>query len=577
MEIEQVLQALGTKRVIWIDDRFNQSAELADMILKRLDIAAKSEFPGLREIVEAFRITEDESQLRQWVKDLRPEDEQALKTTLFQAETAEEPAPVEELSPDAVKAACALLKVDPKDQWSFRNAHDSLEQVCKSGDEPVMYIIDLNEYGGSPTEGLTLLEKLHGLQSRGTAFILTHEANVETESDKERELREALKGDGAQTGLGIPVCVISKERLHDDPMALKEALKISLKRAGLRRSVHAVLTHIGPVVTGGFNAAAQMLQEVPPEQLENFAVQRAMSEGVSELHVFERAIGAKISEQIRTSFATGSELKGPTQQLREMRGIELKPDGLKAHPNLAEFRKLEVWESADLLNRAFAPVDSGDIFEIVPADCKNKGTAPKKFILLGQPCDMSIRGDGKRGIGTAYLVPLKVKPEGEAKDKGKEPLLPFQVDGEQWAANFRAASAVNLSILDLAALREDGFVCVDAGQQMPTTLLPGVAAVFEDRVQGPQQLLGGTEKPPSAEDMLKLLLVFGSDDAFKAVRLPTRIDRTKEKPAGPLRVSWALRRVGRVRFPYASSLLRDLFAEMGRDAFDLDFAKALPA
>jgi len=42
-------------------------------------------------------------------------------------------------------------------------------------------------------------------------------------------------------------------------------------------------------------------------------------------------------------------------------------------------------------------------------------------------------------------------------------------------------------------------------------------------------------------------------------------------------VTWSLRRVGRIRMPYAAALLRDFLAIQGRDAFDLDFTKEVQA
>ena len=75
---------------------------------------------------------------------------------------------------------------------------------------------------------------------------------------------------------------------------------------------------------------------------------------------------------------------------------------------------------------------------------------------------------------------------------------------------------------------------------------------------------------------IELLLTFDGTDIFKHISRPVLEERTTIKEHGisttmPRRLTWRLRRCGRVRMPYAAALLDQYMAVMSRQAFDLDF------
>ena len=66
-------------------------------------------------------------------------------------------------------------------------------------------------------------------------------------------------------GLGLPVCVVAKERLSDkadDDEGMAAALRVGVKRAGLRRSLHEVLTRARAKLHGAIDEAALNLLTV---------------------------------------------------------------------------------------------------------------------------------------------------------------------------------------------------------------------------------------------------------------------------------------------------------------------------
>jgi hypothetical protein len=578
MELNEALKALGANRVIWIDDKFSQSpTQLAELLLASPDIAKECGSAKVLEILDQAQYRpEAKSELQQVLNDMKGDERAKLMQCFFKQEGEQKGMNTPELEDGIVASVCKLLSIAPDDCWTFKDANKNVKSVCDGNDEKVSYIIDLNESGGYDKRGLEILKILHQHNSKGTAFLLTHSATTSEEASKEAELQGKLN-DGAAPSQ-IPVCVISKARLTDanDEPGMAAALRIAIKRAGLRRSVHEVLNHVRPNVSYAVETAAQQLLAIPPEQLDEYVVERGYAEGLSELHVVERAITAVVSQKVREIFATNAAVLESTARLRSLRSVELDEGALTpVHENLDGFRRLEVWESDELINKSFTPLACGDIFQIDEHEKPNE--PPKLFLLLGQPCDISLRGETDRDQEHAMLVPLKKRKEGETGDKLKLKPLQFKIHNENWACDFRNATAVRLAILDLASLRDDGRVRYDASQSTTVPLLAALQGVITKRVDAAKRFLGGDD---GAQGLLQLC--FRTTAPFSAIHQAKRLDKAT-KTIGeaqvtlPKRVTWSLRRTGRIRMPYAAALLRDYLAIQGRDAFDLDFTKEAAA
>ncbi|RJT32597.1 hypothetical protein D3227_26630 [Mesorhizobium waimense] len=579
MLISEALNVLGSKRVIWIDDCFSDTpAQLARLLINSLETAQACEFPELLGALSSYEFdaAAAEGSIVQILTDLDPERVAAIKATFFEKEGDQEEFATGELSVAAIERACELLGILEADRWTFEKADQDLPAICAAGDAELSYIVDLNEAGGSKTRGLDVLRTLWNKNSRGTAFILTHETDIPGEGKSEAELRVQLADLG---GLGLPLCVIAKERLYDkaeDADGMEEALRTAVKRAGLRRSVHEVLVRARNTLQKAIDEAAEGLLSIPPEQLESHVFERGYKEGVSELHVVERAITAHLGKQAREFFGVDEGVRTSANRLRALRGIKLKPVDAAPDPNLSAFREAEVWESDELLNRALTPIACGDVFE---ADLDEAATkvSSKKYVLLGQPCDISLRPEEKkRAQDTAFLVPLRKRTE-PAKADPKAPLLPFTLRGEQWACDFRNASAIKISILDLASFRQDGRVRVDEGHEVPAHLLMGQQKVYADRTAAASNALAEAKAlPMSGTISTPLQLTFTSEDAFKHIHTAIFEPASKQREDGkditrPKRVTWRLRRCGRIRMPYAAALLDQYTTVMSRQAFDLDY------
>lgn len=580
IEITEALAILGAKRVIWIDDRFNSTpAQVASMLIDSLEIAIECGFDELASAFTQFEFdpTGASFSVTQILTDLPAERLEEIKAAFFAKEGEEKRFPATELSTSIIDGACRLLGVMDDDRWTFQKADKELPLLCSAGDAEIGYIVDLNETGGSATRGLEMLRVLWESESKGSAFILTHEADIAGEGTKEIELQSVMSDLG---GLGFPLCVISKERLTSasgDVEEIAEALRVGVKRAGLRRSLHQVLESVRGTLSAAIDSGLRKLLRVPPEVLDN-VFDRGYQEGVSELHVVERAITAHMGKEAREFFGNAPTVQANVKRLRALRAIPLKFVTSDPDPNLMAFRLAEVWENDDLINLSLTPIACGDVFELDPGEEKTRG-GRRKFILLGQPCDISLRPGKERAQGIAFLVPLKVKAGArkEVPHREKEPLLPFMLNNEQWACDFRSATAVRLSILDLASFRSDGRVRVDDGHRAPAGLLPAQARLYDERTRIVSEALSDPQfRPAAGMSNPSLQLTFGNTGAFKHIHVPSFEEASQRRDHGQIvsrvkRATWCLRRCGRIRMPYSAALLDQYTSVMSRWAFELDF------
>lgn len=276
--------------------------------------------------------------------------------------------------------------------------------------------------------------------------------------------------------------------------------------------------------------------------------------------------------------------------LRALQSVALDNKPADSGPILSDLRNAEVWDDGEIINSALTPLANGDVFKLDDAepDCPK---SPRLFVVLGQPCDLALRSDGRRVSNVAMLVPLiELRDDGtplpdpndpDEDDGVKAPAFPFRMNGKRFRLDLRSTAYVKLSILDLACFRPDGRVRVELGHTPHSALLAGARAIYGDRTKPADDMLAaqplGNQAAPALVSLdERLLLTMSDGKPWDRIRLGARL-AAFEPGAGhhlkPLRdrVSWYLRRFGRIRAPYSSFLLERALRTLGRRAFDSDF------
>lgn len=585
MALAEIKHVLGVERVIWIDDVFGEPVvDLAMLAREHPEI--QETFPELSPAFAIGEFGDIDTELQQVVSELEAKRREELQLSLLQIDA--EKSPAVELEKAMIDDICGQLGVLDDDRWTFEKADAQLKNG-DGQDANTAYLIDLNEGKVSNRRGLDVLSQLRKNNSNGVAFILTHESTAANEAELENALEDEIE---KAADFSPCITVISKERLSGNAGDVEASLSIALKRAGLRKVVHKVLSTASSRAAKAYEITATSLSKVEPERLEQYVYDRGRREGVSELSVVERALTAGASAEMRNFFATDAVIDQAVKSLRALQTITLDTKLLDAGPILTELHNAEIWDGASVINTALSPLANGDVFCFDDTE-PGAPTSSKLFVLLGQPCDIMLRPKGERQSDTGMLVPLHEytdnavpmpDPDAPDEDESKKMLeLPFRLKGKRFRFNLRDLAYVRLSILDLACFRSDGCIKVNAGHGAPAGLLAGSSLIYADRTAAADvSLQAPVPAPPQQGARLplddRLLLTMSETKTWKAVRVGKRLAPFNPGPGQALqplpdRVTWHLRREGRIRAPYSSFLLERALKMLGRQAFDLDFTK----
>lgn len=568
-----LLEQLGIKRVIWIDDHFDNSIEHLFEAIKRTPQIVKS-MPYLETTVELldddgepYGEGEFEQAVRKTLEGLKPEENGALHEFLRKHAAVEEgkeseiASPTEDLEAETATAICQMLGINEADCRGFEDGLSLINKTEVEGSTNTAIIVDMQNSlqgaGLGNQAGLRILEAIYARSGDEMVFVLTQEAFPETESEREAKIVEDLKS--AQR---FP-SVISKNRLKNKSNEeLEGALKIALKRSALRREVYNVGERAKSVVAESLVKTRDIMCQIPPEDLDHAFVQRAISEGVSDLHMIERIISAQVSKSVKRMFVEDQEMHG---RMRMLRRIQIGTPAVSRHNVIEQFRHDEIWEDGDFLAAGRAPLAHGDVFETVSGDTK------RRFILLGQPCDIALRQDGKRsGRGKVGDLLSYVDADGKPTSE-RSTDLQVGIGGRFVRFNFHQISPSQLDLLDLATFNATGHVLIRSDQEPDGTLLVGQAKQLANQkkllkavVDARRKVRDKPEDLRRADTKCKLTLRF--DGHFNSICTPTFSEAN-----GVSKLDWNLRRTGRLCSPYVDKLMDDHMAHLGRRAFEIDY------
>jgi hypothetical protein len=573
----ELLRSLGIRRVIWIDDVFDSSLDNVKAALLRdptplhnLELPAFSAAMKAENDIDRFDRLLGTALEATTEADLRElKDEIRRLAAVRENELSYIDSPKTDLPVETIELACKILNVAAEDRVSFESGL-SLIQSAKSEDDnnAVAYIVDLQDAlrraDIGAAAGVEVLKRIYARQRSERVFVLTHEALIETESEKEDQIVQAL-GD-ALIGHPYP-CVISKVRINKaDPEALAEGLQIALKRSSLRREIFNVCSEAQEKAATAINKTRAEMSKIPPEELDSFFVKRAISEGASDLHMIERIISAQVSIGLQEMFTDNEAVRSSISVMRMLRDVPLTAPAIAKHPVIEKFRLDETWESGDFLKASYSPLGLGDIFETI------EGTK-RRFILLGQPCDLMLRDNGNRSGHVSDLVEVTDLIAGHSDQRHvyaarKTIDLRISADGGYLQFDFRNSSPARLEILDLVSYNSNGEVKIVSSQPILDSLLPGQVKALQKALKF---LAAVTPKPKQKPAELELsrtkcALTLRTDKPFNAICSPKLLKNGAETS-----LLWNLKRIGRLRSPHVDVLIDQQMAILNRRAFDVDY------
>ncbi len=580
----ELLDKLGIERVVWIDDMFDQTIDnLFEALKKTPKIIV--EMPGFEEaasILDEDGFPTDEGQfedrLRSGLESLSQEDQAELNKRVRKQGAYEEgqsskiPSEPEDLATETAKAICEMLGINDEDCRGFEDGRQLVNSGFGEASHCVAIIVDMqNAMQGSglgDQAGLEILNRVYTREGEEMVFVLTHESAPDRESDKEEQIVNSLEE--AEIAQRFP-CVISKQRLQNKSgEALSNELKIALKRSSLRREVYRVSTNAKKVVSEAVEKTRDSMCKIPPEELDYAFVKRAVNEGVSDLHMIERIITGQVSKSIKKMFVDHRDMH---ERMRMIRSIQIDKPAEIRHEAIENFRYDEIWDEGDFLEASHAPLAIGDVFETVAGDVK------RRFILLGQPCDLMLRSDGKRSAQFGEFVSFSEIANDHFKGNtvyaGRKTIDLLIGEGGQYLRfDFRKSSAVDLRILELATLNKSGRVLLSNDLVTEESLLPGQIKALKTAKKFLATVISAHENSVKKPEELRKIdahctLTLNKEAPFNSIYTPYSKGFYKEGDAAAL--DWNLKRCGRLRSPYVDILADQHVALLNRRAIDIDY------
>lgn len=295
--------------------------------------------------------------------------------------------------------------------------------------------------------GMMLIQQILETQKQDCFVIcglLTQTLRKDDEITKAREM-------AAEFGLHLDQFLpLSKDRLRSDPMDFANGLKMILLNF-----VREQLSNQVVKLTDQANREAQrQTNEIDVYDFERIVVQSSEQEGIwepdtlfrlFELFRYSSFKALMLEAEKRTLFCNLIE------QIRAIRNVKTS-DELHQGPSEAvcKIRQIELYDSADSLNRAHQPIDLGDIFEVGNGHY---------YILLAQPCDLMVRNNGKRGLDIGNLVKVRTLEDDQLEPEKISSfyLAHFESNStKKTFVKFRNSLQISLSVLDLAVFNENG-------------------------------------------------------------------------------------------------------------------------
>lgn len=381
---------------------------------------------------------------------------------------------------------------------------------------------------------------------------------------------EQLKKEEWADSLGVKdFYPISKKRLQDEPSI--SGFCNGVRNILLVRQVEALKDKSINLLQKSLSNVVFRIKQIHPNTFNSIIQKTSYEEGIWEIETLFRLSNILMDQETKRSIMPEEVRTGFNQSVNHIRAIDdvklIRPDIF----NKEQIKSIEIEEkyySGEMLNSLHYPLRNGDIFNI----------KEKEYILLCQPCNLSLRYNGKRNndIEQAFLVELKDK-EGSVSDNPTEfELKSYNSDGLLKTAKFPTYKIVQLSLLDLVVYSKDGNAVLDLN--LDENSLPGaihlpwinryksikkeykkytdIIAAFNKKMGGQndreQQLLKNFIKSP------KCLVDF-------------KIDGIESYDIVNRKFSFPVKRIRHYKNAYAMELLKKFMEYLSRTGFDRDF------
>lgn len=563
--VESILSALDVARVVYVDDANGNDIPIEKVITAAFVLEAEVLLVAFPELGDS--IPDDQTVRSNKIREAWERLDPAVQQKRGQAVLAAAPPLDGDEANDATYVAilcelipeAKLVSLSPL-QWEAQQdqlLRDSMEQNTL-----FLFDKDLSKAGGDTKGGIKIIATLLARDDaeRLLCGLLTHTVSPETQPQQWDELSREYS---------IPkdrFVLIPKLHLCDAPMMFAQLLKftaLSSHFAELKRKTKDIIKNAAGI-------AADKVDEVNIYDFDHIVFQVSAAEGLWEpdmlfrLHaMFHRMASRRLTHD-------DGALETIAAKLRAVSGILTECASFPTPTSAWELQREELYEFDDHINKNHLPLELGDIFERVDGD------SIKKYILLAQPCDLMVRGNGKRQP-ELHRVPLAEVVSREDKPHYSEELPYFDPSSSRkWFVKLKTVHFVRGCLLDLCVFNQDGVAKLDLNGSAPSGMRPAWQRRYDvishhwrkavQKIASLEPLARESRDVGDAKRMIKSELggLLFNDDPFKG---------TPENAGGVRSITYDCKRIARLSRAQAIGLLMSYTATLGRPAYERDFGK----
>ena len=428
-------------------------------------------------------------------------------------------------------------------------------------DNRLLLLIDLtNNDPSTSVDGVEVLARLFhdnaSIRSCIDCIVVTSMHEPDTELAGSQAIYQQVREKVATMGetKAHKVFVLSKARLAEEDATVQKQMIVHFDRLKASRLGRDLAEASRRLLQEAVSEATDWLEEVSLPEFHWSVFRSSQQEGTSEIQTLLRLVSLKQGLNLENAFPSDPKIMEAITGLRSIPRQSVEHS--ETPQELEAMRRLEFEREGKHVNRLRRPVVCGDVF----AFTGRAGGGPQKTleaILLGNPCDLSLREDGKRNAKVGFLIPIERRMVGD--DVGKLAIV-FKTGDRptdtQYVIRPNKMAVVPLSILDLVWLNDDGVA------RLPADTVPALT----EALSLSQQKAGG-RMTANTFQTLATMQVFGLD---------LKPDLTKVKVAGRGQVDevqYPVARTWRMTQDYAAAALLEFSQTMARPAFGHDFIR----
>jgi len=463
--IKQIMELIGIDKVVSVDDYYRKDIDVEDMIGLVCDEKTNTLelIPGLtiddikdtevtRVKLKSFIEEQDESGLtaikqkmldilhqQQSNGDYKEYNNMTILGSLF--------------SPDVFYALTLA-------EWEATK--ESL--LHEAMNHRTLFLFDQDMGRDDKQDGIRIISGLlSGENSQGVVCgLLTHTVEPEQVLVRKEELAEANNISAEKRDQFL---VISKQQLSLDPILFAQILKLlalspyfgNLKRDAMQ------------IYNEALQQATSDIEKISIYDLDHIVFKTSASEGLWEPDMIFRLYALFQRLRARALAYQTDSLELNAQKLRIVSQI---PASSKTPfiSNVWDIQRTEFYDQDEFINKNHLPLEIGDIFK------KTGSTSSKYYILLSQPCDLMIRGSGKREPDIEHLTLAEVTDKETAY---AEELEYFDVDPKKkWYVSLKRIHYVWACILDMCVFNDDGKAIMILKSETPKQFRPAWRARY---------------------------------------------------------------------------------------------------